>query len=51
MDKKVISIEFCIKEGKSKKGNDYALAEFIFENGYKFSAFLTDEQKFILSQI
>lgn len=35
----------------SKSGRLYQVIVLVFENGYKFEAFLNDEQQFILNQI
>lgn len=51
MDEKNVSVILKIKKGKSKKGNDYCLAEITFENGYTLPVFLNSEQEFILNQI
>lgn len=40
-----------VKRGVSAKGNEYAMLVIVFKNGYVYQSMLSNEQRFILSQI
>lgn len=40
-----------LQKGVGKNGNEYYRLVLIFKNGYKFSAFLNNEQVFILKSV
>lgn len=39
------------EERTSKKGNQYQVIVFEFENGYKMESFLNNEQQYILADV
>lgn len=46
---KVKSVSLVTK--KSKAGNDYQMLQVVFQNGYKYEAFVKDEQLFIINSM